>query len=168
MIGYGARVIGDNRAALRFDQFPELAHAGLRERMVEVTAELEGAVEALVPRGKTGAVASAIHSGTEDSNDRIRGWVSLAGAPAAVVKQAAALEYGSRGESFIVQSHHRTLDHIFSLFIQPMDIVVDEYSRTGGLAQLDYLHGPYHETAGSVLDSLNEAVEAAVRKTNDA
>jgi hypothetical protein len=165
MIGYAAKIAGDNRVALRFDRFPEMAHDGLLAKIEELTAMLDGAVLAAVPRGKTGRLAAQVKSGVEDSSVRIRGWVSLAGASANDVRKAAALEYGSRGSPFPVRSYTRTLDQVAGRMTESFDQVVAAYRRAGGLAELDYLHGPLDAGAQSALEQLNAAVDAAIKES---
>lgn len=163
MIGYKAQITGALRVALRFDRFPELAHDGLRAKIESLTGDLAGAVDAAIPRGKTGRLAAQLHSGVDDSPNRVRGWVSLSGGDAAIIKQAAALEYGSRGSRFKVKSYTRTLDHAFGRMTAPFDQIVAAYSRTGGLEAEDFLRGPLRDRASGALAEMNAVVEQAIK-----
>jgi hypothetical protein len=165
MIGYAVQIAGDQRVALRFDRFPEMAHDGLLAKIEELTATLDASVLAAVPRGKTGRLAAQVKSGVEESSVRIRGWVSLAGASANDVRKAAALEYGSRGNAFPVRSYSRTLDQVFGRMTAPFDQIVSAYRRAGGLAELDYLHGPLDAGAQAALEQLNAVVDAAIKES---
>jgi hypothetical protein len=165
MIDYAVKIAGDNRVALRFDRFPEMAHDGLVEKIEQLTESLEGAVEAAMPHGKTGRLEAQLKSGVEEGRNRIRGWVSLAGASANDVRKAAALEYGSRGAPFPVRGYLRTLDQVFGRMTAPFDQVVAAYRRAGGLAELDFLHGPLGAGAQSALAELNAVVEAAIQES---
>jgi hypothetical protein len=165
MIDYSARVVGDTRVALRFDRFPDLAHNALREKMETLTEVLHGDVETLVPRGATGRLAAQVKSGVQDDPNRIRGWVSLAG-DAALARQAAALEYGSRSTKFSVKSYTRTLDQAFGKLTEPFDQVVEAYRRAGGLEAVEFLRGPLREDAPGALAELNAAVERATKESD--
>jgi hypothetical protein len=165
MIDYSAKIAGDTRVALRFDRFPQLAHDGLRQKLGDLTEQLAGAVEAAVPRGKTGRLAAQVQSGVQDSENRVRGWVSLAGADANLVKQAAALEYGSRGSPFAVKGYTRSLDQVFGKISAPFQQVIEAYQRTGGLEPDRFLRGPLAERASGALSEMNAVVEKAIKES---
>ena len=168
MIEYAAKITGDQRVALRFDRFPDEAHAALRARIAEITADTAGEVDALIPRGKTNRLAAQLHFGVDDSERRIRGWISLAGGSAALVKQAATLEYGNRREAFRVKAYRRTLDQVFGHITAPFQQAVEAYQRTGTIQAGDFLRGPLRAHASSALEQMNAAVDEAARKGNDA
>jgi hypothetical protein len=161
---YKVDLRGDQRVGLRFDEFPSLAHERLVTTIEELTAALHTAVLAGVPRGKTGHLAAQVKTGIEQTDTRVRGWVSLAGASANDVKKAAALEYGSRGEAFDVRGYTRTLDQVFGAITSPFEQVVAAYHRTGGLEELDFLHGPLDATAEAAIVRMNEAVFGAAKE----
>ena len=166
MIDYKVGLSGDTRVALRFSEFPSLAHDGLRRKIEALTSELADEVFAAIPR-KTGKLAAQLKSGIDDSENRIRGWVSMSGANAELVKQAAALEYGSRNAKFQVKSYERTIEQMFGHMIDPLSQVVDAYMRTGGLAAEDFLRGPLHAGAEHALAEMNAAVDGGYQGRGD-
>jgi hypothetical protein len=168
MIDYRAKVEGANRVALRFERFPTLAHDGLARYIAGITDETAAGVLALVPKGKTGKLAGQVQHGLDDSNDRVRGWISLSVDDANAVEKAAALEFGSRSAKFQVKAYSRTLDQVFGHIAAPFQQAVAAYQRAGTLPKLDFLHGPFRDRGSGALDGMNAAVERAIKETENA
>lgn len=159
-MSYTVAIKGTNSAGLRFEQFPSLAHDRLVETITDMTEVLEAAVRAGAPHGRTGRLAASVRSGVEQSDTRVRGWVSLTG-DANAVRKAAALEYGSTGEPFDVKTYTRTLDQVFGKLEEPFQQIVDAYKRAGGLEELQFLHTPFDASKQAAIDAMNAAVFGA-------
>jgi len=162
---YKVEIRGDNSAGLRFEQFPSLAHERLVQTITDMTEALDGAVRAGAPHGHTGRLAASVRSGVEQSDTRVRGWVSLTG-DANAVRKAAALEYGSRDEPFDVKTYTRTLDQVFGKLAEPFQQIVDAYKRVGGLDELGFLHTPFDASKQAAIDAMNAAVFGAAAEGN--
>ena len=114
----GITVEGDRAVELKFETFPQDAHARLLERIADFTAELEAEITAAEP-SRTGKLAAETRSAVYDEPERIAGRVAIA----AEFGKAAALEYGAHGTTK-VRAHEARLAHVFGRLISPITVAV--------------------------------------------
>jgi hypothetical protein len=159
----GIQLIGDRRVALRFDKFPEIA----REKLLAVITQFQGnlfsAIQAKIPRGKTGNIANALEGGVENSKYKVRGWVSLMGGDVnKVILPAAALEYGSNSSITVKAKEGRVLRTVYGRYINPMLVNVSSYDRTTNIAAQRFMRGPLEDMSSSAINAMSQAVQEAV------
>lgn len=167
MIQYGINVGGEREVEAIFDRLPDVAHDQIVETMHGIVDWLRGSIEDRIPTGQKNDLKGLLQSGVEDRRDRVRGWVSMAGGDPKLVRQAAALEYGSTGRPFAVTAYTRRLDQVFGVMTEPFDQLVGAYRRVGGLDPELFLRGPLQQDSAGALAELNRAFEAAVKEATN-
>ena len=154
------QVIGDRQAALAFERFPDRLRDGFRAVIARQTAQLEAAVLAAVPR-RTGRLASQVNSAVREGQDYVRGTVFIRAASAADARKAAALEYGSH-RSITVKTHAQSLNHIWSRFVAPMQVMMKTYQRTTNIDPQRFLRGPLESLAPALTAELQAVADAEI------
>ena len=156
----GLSVIGERRNAERFDQFPEFARAALADRISKITAGLDAAVLAAVPV-RTGRLQGEVESGVENTANRVRGWVSLAGG--SDFAKAAALEYGSH-RGINVDAYRRTVTSVFGRAVAPTQQIIAAYTRVTDLVAERFLRDPLDAISADAFAQMRGAIEEAAAK----
>jgi hypothetical protein len=159
---------GDRQIGLRFEEFPDHLHDDLRGEIDALSRELFGRIEAQVP-SNTGKLRSQVRLRMFDQEDRIRGYIDIAGDKGSTDHaKAGALEYGSRGKPAKVGAHQMKLDHFWrTRLAAPISVLVDAYTRTPNIAEHAFMRGPLDAMRPEILARLNAAVEQAVAAAND-
>lgn len=158
-------VSGDRDVALRIEKFPDALHKRMRGAIERLTARLFAAVQ---PPRKTGRLASEKRMTIDETPDAVRGRVTFAATGTEAAK-IAALEYGAHNPiKGGVSEHKRSLDHLWSLAISPMEVIVDRYNRTPNIAEHRFLRGPLAAMQDDAKRELTEAADGAARDTGTA
>ena len=161
----GVQIIGERRIALRFEEFPEFARSKLKDAITKLQAKLMSAVSDRVPKGPSGKLAASVAGGVEDSPNKVRGWVNVAGRDRALILQAVALEYGSHKTIKVAEKAGRGLSTVYGHYISPIQVLVGAYTRTTDIAAQRFLRGPLAdlstEAMGAMTNALQEATEQA-------
>jgi hypothetical protein len=155
---------GDREISLRFDTFPARAHDKLKERITELTTELEERVRAAAPV-RTGRLRSEIKSQVyaSDSADRVAGYVSVsAGGNSKEYAKAATLEYGSNKPRKLTDRGSR----IMALFSRSRRFE-RRLSKTPHIEAFRYLRGPLDEMRPEIEAGLEEALAETASEGDD-
>jgi hypothetical protein len=156
MLNVQFRYTGERTVALRFDKFPEVARAKFVEIVTVYQAQLQAAIAAKLPRGRTGRIAAALAGGVESTQYKVRGWVSLQGGDLkTVILPAMALEYGSNTAVKVSAKSGRGLRTVYGREVTPMQVAVGAYSRQTNIVAQRFLRGPL----STVADSFQAALE---------
>jgi hypothetical protein len=155
----GIEIVTDRKVALRFDEFPDEAHANLKAAITQVTERLRDMVEGAAPK-RTGKLASEIEMRVLDYPDRITGIVEVRGDTHNEMAKAAAEEYGAHG-STRVRQHHARLGHLWAKIVEPMNVIVKAHDRRLNIQQRNFLRGPLRDIEGDALAAMHEAVDKA-------
>jgi hypothetical protein len=157
----GVSITGDRKLVERFEKFPEFAREALLERIKILTDRLAAATRAEMPH-KTGSLINELRQGIENNPNRIRGWVSLAGASKKDVLRAQALEYGSH-KTIAVQAYTRNVDRVFGKLTGPFSQVVGAYRRQTDIVEQRFLRNPVAAMQEAVVADLKAAIEKAAQ-----
>ena len=158
---FGIDIIGDKRAVLRFERFPDAAHDRLLATLQSLEKRLEQAVLAAEPE-KSGELKSLTGGRVYDHGDRIAAVVGVRVTNANQARKAAALEYGSRGTSITVSAHTAKLAHLWSRAISPISVNVPSFNRTPTITAKRFLRGPIQALHATALAEMRAALDAAV------
>ncbi len=161
-------IAGDRQAGLRFEDFPDHLHDNLRGEIDALTKELFGRIQSATPVG-TGKLRSQQRMRLFDQEDRIRGYINIAGEKGSTDHaKAGALEYGSRGKPSKVGAHQMKLDHFWRNRLNaPITVLVNSYFRTPNISEHAFMRGPLDAMRPEILQRLNAAIERAVADAND-
>lgn len=149
-------ISGDREVALKFEQFPQRAHASLLSRITNLTTQLEARVRAAEP-SLTGKLRGETVSHVYDDPERIRGVVTVS----ADFAKAGALEYGAH-RATRVKEHYERLGHVFARLISPLAVVVSEHTRIPNIQEHAFLRGPLAEMEPEVVEQLKAALVEAI------
>lgn len=159
MSDLGISIVGFNRIAQRFDEFPQHAHDKLLAKIRELTAKLESKVQAAVPVDK-GKLQGEVQAFVDDKKDNIAGKVKVVAPNGADHAKAAALEYGAHAPTK-VKAHQARLGHFWGRAVAPRTVMVAAASRTPNIQAHDYLRGPLASMESEVTTGLAQALAAA-------
>ena len=159
----GLDILNDRKIGLRFEQFPEIAHAKLLERIAALTAQLEARVKAAEPV-RTGRLRAQTASFVVDRPNRIAGVVKINAGSGAAAKaaygKAAALEYGASGTTRVA-AHMMRLDHFWSKLVSPREVMVAMHSRRLDIPEHGFLRGSLASMQPEVQPALRQALQEA-------
>jgi hypothetical protein len=157
-------LIGERRVALRFLAFPENARAALLKVITTYQAQLQAAIAAKIPQGRTGAIRAALQGGVDSTTNKVRGWVSLAGGDRkTVILPAVALEYGSHAAIKVKAKQDRILYTVYGRYIAPMLVDVEAYNRTTNIAAQRFMRGPLDQLAKPAVNAMAAALADAAK-----
>jgi hypothetical protein len=150
---------GERMVGLRFEEFPDDLHDALLGEINAISNELFARVQAATP-SKTGELRSQERLRIFDQEERIRGYISIAGGSnSGAYAKAGALEYGSKGKPVDVRSHTKRLDHFWENRLRaPINVLVEAYSRTPNIAERNFMRGPLDAMAPEILSRLNRVI----------
>lgn len=157
---FGLEIKGDQRAVLRFDQFPAAAHDRLLEKLREIEERLEGAVKALEPV-RSGALQSETGGAVYDHGTRIAAVVGVR-AKGADAAKAGALEWGAH-RGVTVKAHEMGLDHFWSRLVSKRTVAVPNYNRIPNIVEQRFLRGPIESMREEFIDEMRAAIDRAVK-----
>lgn len=157
----GVGITGDLKVALQFDKFPEALRAELLKPIKSLTNQLAAKIRAIVPKGKTGKLASEVVEQIFDDPDQVSGRVTFD----AEFAKAGALEYGAH-RSTKVRAHEAKLDHAWGKKLnEPLTVLVAAYSRTPSIAAHNMLRGPLAAMSEEVISELRQAIDTTITAT---
>jgi len=161
----GTSLIGERRVARRFQNFPEAARRKFEAVIKDYQNRLFSAINAKIPRGRTGAIAAALQGGVDSTPYKVRGWVSLAGGDRnKVILPALALEYGSNTSIKVKEKEGRLLYTVYGRYISPMLVNVGAYERTTNIVAQRFLRDPLDAMSGQVMSGLKQALADATKE----
>ena len=161
MIRLGIELVDDRLATLRFEQFPQFAHARLLVALNNIEQRLEGAVRVAQPV-RSGKLQSQTGGRVYDHGNRIAAVVGVRAPDANDARKAAALEYGS-SKALMIRAHSMKLTHLWGRAISPITIRTNPHQRIPNLPALRFLRGPLEAMRSTALAEMQAAVEAAVQ-----
>lgn len=159
----GVRIEGQRRVALRFEKFPSEA----LDKLTEVVSSYQQKLASLVSdkiRSRTGKLAASQTGGIEQTPNRVRGWVNLAGRDRALILQAVALEYGSHTKVNVSAHAGKTLRTVYGHYISPMQVIVGSYDRQTNIVAQRLLRDPLASISKDFLEDAEAAVVAATKE----
>lgn len=163
-------IAGDRQSGLRFEEFPDDLRDDLRAEIDELSHDLLGRIEAAVPTN-TGKLRSQVRLRMFEEDDRIRGYIDIAGQGSGSQSdfaKAGALEYGSTGKPSKISAHQMKLDHFWHQRLNaPINVLVDAYNRTPTIAEHSFMRGPLTAMRPEILQRLGNTVEQAVAGANE-
>lgn len=157
----GVSIVGDQKVALRFDEFPTQLADRLLSRITVMTQRLEMASRAVAPR-KTGRLQSDIDSSVYDDRPRAISGVVYVGDD---YSKAGALEWGAPGKRNrnFVKDHRARLTHVFrNRLSSPLNVMIRAHRRRLNLQAWRYLRGPLGSQSSTITEQLSEAVAEAI------
>ncbi len=155
MIDLAIDIATERRVGLKFEEFPQRAHASLLEKITSLTRQLEERVRAAEPY-KSGKLRGATTSRIDDRPERITGRVFIS----ADYGKAAALEYGAHAATQ-VKAHSARLDHVYANAVSPLTVMISAHSRKLDIAEHKYLRGPLEAMEGEIIEQLRAALVEA-------
>ena len=154
---------GDLKVGLRFAEFPNGLRAALKAEINALANEVFGAVQAATPVN-TGRLRGQEGVKVFDDANKISGKVFVDDETANDAIKAAALEYGSKGQSIEVMAPKMSLDHVFEKALAaPQMALVAAYSRKPNVAAHSFLRGPLERMQPEIIARLNAVVETATK-----
>ena len=154
----GVAIVGDQKVALQFDHFPEALRAELLKPIKSLTDQLYAKIRAIVPKGKTGKLASEVIEQIFNDPDQVSGRVTFD----ADFAKAGALEWGAHRVTK-VREHPQRLDHAWRRSLNsPLTVLIAAYSRTPNIAEHRMLRGPLAAMSGEAITELQQAVDGAI------
>lgn len=159
-------VAGARQAGIRFDEFPDELRAELTAEVHALSIELFAAVEALTPEA-TGLLRSEERLRLFTDQNRITGYIDIAGAKGSQdFAKAAALEYGAHRPGK-VSAHSMSLDHYWSLKLsEPERVLVAAFTRTPNIEEHAFERGPLAAMRPEIIARLNAVVARASAAAN--
>jgi hypothetical protein len=160
---FGLELIGERRAGLRFEEFPERARQALVEHMNSITQRLLARVQGEEPE-LTGKLRSETTARVSSGENYVRGSVGVrvpgGESSGAEAGKAAALEYGAH-KTVAVKAYSKSLDHVFTHAMAPTTVMVSAYQRRANIAERKFLRGPLDEMHDAIIAELRAALEEA-------
>lgn len=143
-------------------QFPQTAHANLLRTMQRIGFDLTGYVQqnklqGQVLKHRTGWLSSHVHPEVQDLGTAARVTV---GVDAKAVPYARIHEYGFSGTER-VKPHQRIITMAFGRQIDPVTVMVGEFTRTMNMPERSYLRSSLKERIGTYLTWLKRLKNAA-------
>lgn len=153
-----AIIEGERNVFAILDRLDSELYAAVREKIIELTGELEGRVRANAPHGKTGQLASSVHSSIRESEHRIVGIVTASAAYLPVI------EFGIH-RTIHVRGHERSLSHAWQRNFPPEQVFIDPYERMANVEgtffmqrALESMESQIAEELRTTIDSVTQAV----------
>jgi hypothetical protein len=155
---------GDKELALRFEQFPRVAHAKLAERMQNIVDGLQARARAAAPH-KTGKLQSEITGRVfSDMPDRVAGYVTVftpdPGPPGNEYAKAATLEYGTDKPRRVMGAARFSAR--LGRFAQRR--LVARVSKPAHISAFRYLRGPLEDMREEIDAELAAAIAEATQE----
>lgn len=158
---------GDRQTGLRFEEFPDAMHDALRNEIDEISHELMVRIEAAIPQ-KSGKLRSQVRLRMFDEEDRIKGYIDIAGEKGSTdYAKAGALEYGSKGKPVSVSAHAMRLDHFWHHRLNaPITVLTEAYQRTPTIAEHSFMRGSLAAMRPEIISRLTGVIENTVDEAN--
>ncbi len=164
MPDFGLELHGELKVALRFREFPQLAHDRLLAALQNIEQRMAAAVLADEPE-KTGELRSLTGGRVYDDETKISARVGVRTEDGNQARKAAALEYGSH-KALTVRAHTARLAHIWARAIAQIQVNIPAYTRTPDLTARRFLRGGLDAVYGDAITDLRAAIDAAVEDSN--
>lgn len=158
---------GERQTGLRFETFPDALRDELRGEIDSLSHELLARIEAVIPE-KTGKLRSQVRLRMFDEDNRIKGYIDIAGEKGSTdYAKAGALEYGSRGRPVEVAAHSMRLDHFWHHKLNaPITVLTEASKRTPTIEEHGFMRGPLAAMRPEIISRLTAVVERAVDEAN--
>jgi len=162
---FGLEIKGDQRAILRFEQFPAAAHDRLLTTLRQIEQRLESAVKSAEPM-RSGMLYSETGGTVYDHGNRIAAVVGVR-AKGTEAAKAGALEWGAH-RGVTVKAHAMGLDHFWSRLVSRRIVSVPDYNRIPNIAEVRFLRGPIEAMREEFIAEMRAALDAAVKDGDQA